>query len=83
MSSYYLDFSSCGIVPGFCKSGYICYIPIHVLSHQAPYLRNYCMYQLLFTCPMCMCILCFFVVLFEDLLVTNLVILMLMDSKKL
>ena len=24
MSSHYLDFSSCGIVPGFCKSGQIC-----------------------------------------------------------
>ena len=23
MSSHYLDFSSCGIVPGFCKSGHI------------------------------------------------------------
>ena len=22
MSSHYLDFSSCGIVPGFCKSGH-------------------------------------------------------------
>ena len=25
MSSHYLDFSSCGIVPGFCKSGHIFY----------------------------------------------------------
>ena len=24
MSSHYLDFSSCRIVPGFCKSGHIC-----------------------------------------------------------
>ena len=23
MSSHFLDFSSCGIVPGFCKSGHI------------------------------------------------------------
>ena len=29
MSSHYLDFSSCRIVPGFCKSGHI-YIYIYI-----------------------------------------------------
>ena len=31
MSSHYLDFSSCRIVPGFCKSSHIC---LHKIFHK-------------------------------------------------
>ena len=33
MSSHYLDFSSCRIVPGFCKSVTICFIIIAPLNY--------------------------------------------------
>ena len=32
MSSHYLDFSSCGIVPDFCKSGHIC---VHIVIYTS------------------------------------------------
>ena len=41
MSSHYLDFSSCGIVPGFCKSGHI-----YSLAHYYELLDAYDIYSL-------------------------------------